>query len=107
VLVDSLHLARSGGIPADLVGIAPRLLPYVQVADATADPVDPSLAGLREEALHGRLLPGQGALPLVELLAAVPDVPVSVEMRARQLMLDYPDPLERSVAVLAATRTLF
>jgi sugar phosphate isomerase/epimerase len=106
VLIDSLHLARSGGTPADLVGIDPHLLPYVQIADATAAPADPSLAGLREEALHGRLLPGHGDLPLAELLAAVPDVPVSVEMRARQLMIDYPDPLERSVAVLAATRAL-
>jgi sugar phosphate isomerase/epimerase len=106
VLVDSLHLARSGGTPADLLGIAPTLLPYLQIADATAEPADPSLAGLREEALHGRLLPGHGALPLAELLAAVPDVPVSVEMRARQLMIDYPDPLERATAVLAATRSL-
>jgi sugar phosphate isomerase/epimerase len=106
VLVDSLHLARSGGTPADLVGIASHLLPYVQIADATAVPVDPSLTGLREEALHGRLLPGDGGLPLVELVRAVPDVPLSVEMRSRQLMIDYPDPLERATAVLAATRTL-
>jgi sugar phosphate isomerase/epimerase len=106
VLVDSLHLARSGGTPADLVGIAPHLLPYIQIADATATPIDSSLAGLRGEALHGRLLPGHGDLPLAELLAAVPNVPVSVEMRSRQLMLDYPDPLERSIAVLAATSSL-
>lgn len=106
VLVDSLHLARSGGTPEDLIGLEPRLLPYLQIADALAEPVDPSLAGLREEALHGRLLPGEGDLPLAALVAAVPDVPLSVEMRSRQLMIDYPDPLQRAIAVLVATKSL-
>jgi sugar phosphate isomerase/epimerase len=106
VLVDSLHLARSGGTPDDLLGIEPRLLPYLQIADAAAAPLDPSLAGLREEALHGRLLPGHGDLPLDALLSAVPDVPVSVEMRSRQLMIDYPDPLQRATAILIATKSL-
>jgi sugar phosphate isomerase/epimerase len=107
VLVDALHLARSGGTPRDLVGVAPHLLPYLQIADAPAEPVDPSLAGLREEALHGRLLPGQGDLPLTALLSAVPDVPLSVEMRSRQLVIDYPDPLQRATAILLATNSLF
>ena len=54
VVVDSLHLARSGGSPDDLRGIDPTLLPYLQLADAPASsPAD--LAGLRDEALHGRL----------------------------------------------------
>jgi sugar phosphate isomerase/epimerase len=105
VLVDSLHLARSGGTPADLAGIAPQLLPYLQIADAPAVLEDSSPAGLREEALYGRLLPGQGDLPLADLMSAVPDVPLSVEMRSRQLMIDYPDPLERARAVLAAMET--
>ena len=34
VLVDNLHLARCGCSPADLVGIDPALLPYVQLCDA-------------------------------------------------------------------------
>jgi sugar phosphate isomerase/epimerase len=106
VLVDTLHLARSGGAPAELVGIAPHLLPYLQIADALTAPIDPSPAGLREEALHGRLLPGHGDLPLGDVLAAVPDVALSVELRSRQLMIDHPDPLERASVVLAATKAL-
>ena len=82
------------------------MLPYLQIADAVAEPVDPSLAGLREEALHGRLLPGHGDLPLAAIVAAVPDVPLSIEMRSRQLVVDYPDPLRRAIAVLAATKSL-
>ena len=29
-----------------------------------------------------------------------------LEMRARQVMVDYPDPLERAIAVLAAAKVL-
>ena len=103
VLVDILHLARSGGVPDDLIGVEPNLLPYLQLADATATgPTD--FAGLRDEALHGRLLPGDGELPVARVLALVPDVPVSVELRSRALMSAHPDPVERARAVLAATR---
>ena len=57
---------------------------------------------LRDEALHGRLLPGDGALPLRAALAAVPDVPLSVELRSAALMTRYPDPTERARAVRSA-----
>ena len=77
VLVDTLHLARSGGSPDDLRAVPSRLLPYLQVADAPAAPPGPERDTLREEALHGRLLPGEGELPLEATLAAVPDVPLS------------------------------
>lgn len=103
VLVDTLHLARSGAGPADLARHDARLFPYMQLADAPAVPADPSLAGLRDEALHGRLLPGHGALPLRGVLAALPGVPVSIELRSRVLTEQFPDPVERARAVLSAT----
>ena len=105
ILVDSLHLARSGGTVtdvADLMAASSDLFPYLQIADAPAD----APADLYHEALHGRLLPGDGALPLHELLDAVPDVPLSLELRSASVREAYPDPLERSAAVLAATRRL-
>jgi sugar phosphate isomerase/epimerase len=105
VLVDTLHLARSGGAPSDLASVDARLLPYLQLADAVAAaPAD--LAGLRDEALYGRLLPGEGVLPLGDVLRAVPEVPVSVELRSSALMAAFPDPTERASAVLAATRSV-
>jgi sugar phosphate isomerase/epimerase len=106
VLVDTLHLARSGGGVKDIATVPLSLFPYLQLADATARLDDPTPANLREEALHGRLLPGEGDLPLAATLAAVPDVPVSVELRSRALMERYPDPTARAQAVLAATRAL-
>jgi sugar phosphate isomerase/epimerase len=104
VLVDTLHLARSGGTAADLRAVPPRLLPYLQLADAPA--AAPPQEQLRDEALHGRRLPGDGALPLAAVLDAVPAVPVSLEIRSRAAMEAYPDPTDRARAVLAATQQL-
>jgi sugar phosphate isomerase/epimerase len=104
ILVDTLHLARSGGAGADVAEIDPWLFPYLQLADAPVMPPDPTPAGLREEALHGRLLPGEGDLDLAATLRAVPDAPVSVELRSRALMEQYPDAVERAKAVLTATQ---
>jgi len=106
ILVDTLHLARSGGSPEEVAAVPPELLPYLQLADATAHLEDPTPVNLREEALHGRLLPGEGELPLTRALGAVPGVPVSVELRSRALMEQYPDPTTRAAAVLAATRSV-
>ncbi len=100
VLIDTLHLSRSGGSAKDLEGVDPRLLPYLQVADAPAVPADSSIAGLVNEALHGRLLLGDGQLDVAGVLRAVPDVPLSFELRSRTLMDAYPDPVDRARAVL-------
>jgi sugar phosphate isomerase/epimerase len=106
VLVDTLHLARSGGSPDDLRSVPARLLPYLQIADALPEPLGQDRDALRDEALHGRLLPGDGALPLESILVAVPDVPLSVELRSAALILAHPDPTDRARAVLAATTRL-
>lgn len=106
VLVDTLHLARSGGSPDDLRSVPPRLLPYLQVADAPAAPPATDREALRDEALHGRLLPGEGALPLAAVLATVPDVPLSIELRSSALMTLFPDPVDRARAVRAACEPL-
>jgi sugar phosphate isomerase/epimerase len=69
--VDALHLARSGGTPADLARTA-RAVPVflAQICDAAAAP--PAGADLFREAITGRRLPGEGALPLREFVDALP-----------------------------------
>jgi sugar phosphate isomerase/epimerase len=106
VLVDTLHLARSGGSPSDLGPVPKALLPYLQIADAPARLEDSTPERLRDEALHRRLLPGEGDLPLAEVLAQVPSVPLSPELRSSGLLSTYPDPTDRARAVLAATHEL-
>jgi len=80
VLVDALHLTRSGGKAADLISISDEWLRAAQICDAGAD-VPVSEAAIIAEAREGRLPPGAGSLPLGDLLEALPtDAFLSVEM---------------------------
>jgi sugar phosphate isomerase/epimerase len=82
VLVDALHLHRSGATPSDVraaIAVRPDIVPYVQLCDAPRQP--PADITPLEEAIGHRLQPGEGELPLAELLAVVPfSVPVSIEV---------------------------
>jgi sugar phosphate isomerase/epimerase len=101
VLVDALHLSRSGGRPADLAGLPPRSLRAVQLCDAGAVmPVTDAEA--ISEAREGRLPPGDGSLPLGALMDALPaDVAISVEMPSRE-----PNAERRIATAFAATQRL-
>ncbi len=83
VLVDALHFSRSGGLPSDIAGVDASLFRYAQICDAAA--VIPIESGdLIREARTGRLLPGEGALPLRDLVAALPAaIPLSIEAPVR------------------------
>lgn len=103
ILIDNLHLSRSGGSVADVAALDPARLPYLQIADAPGEaPTEPM--ALLDEAVNGRLLPGDGALPIDELLAAVPGVPLSFEVRSRALRDGFTDPVERARHVLSVLR---
>ena len=73
ILIDALHFSRSGGLPAHVASVDPSLLRYVQICDAGGDMPGPGdTPALIREARTGRLLPGEGVLPLAELVAALP-----------------------------------
>lgn len=78
IMLDALHLARSGGGVADVQATDPSLLSYLQICDARVD--EPPIDRLRWEAQNDRLLPGDGVLPLSDILRSLaPDAAVSVE----------------------------
>lgn len=106
ILVDTLHLLRTGGAPRDLRDINPALLPYLQLCDASASLADNSPEGLLDDALFLRQLPGEGELPLREILDEVDSrLPLSLEVRSRALMLEYAgDAAGRASAVFSATQ---
>jgi sugar phosphate isomerase/epimerase len=93
VTIDPLHLRRFGGNPAQIRAIDPAFFLYYQLCDAPLRvprglprprrlPRGQSLDidDLAFEARAARLLPGEGELPLAEIVAAMPpDIPVSVE----------------------------
>ena len=68
ILVDPMHLVRSGGKPADLKGLAPALFEYAQFSDGLPTTAE-------------RRMPGEGSLPIGEMLDALPaGLPLSVEI---------------------------
>ena len=105
LLVDALHLARSGGDPDDLIGLPPNLFAYMQICDAPAQLPAMDYATVLEEAVDGRLMPGEGALPLRRLLAALPEtLPIAPEMRAKWLREKYPAAADRAREILESTQ---
>lgn len=106
LLVDPIHLARSGGTAADLAAVPDALFAYAQFCDAGPDaPLVTDRAAIRQEAIDGRLMPGDGVLPLSALLHRwQADLPLSIELRSRTLRERFPEPTDRAAQVLAATR---
>jgi sugar phosphate isomerase/epimerase len=103
VLVDALHLSRTGGVPADLRDVAPALIRSAQLCDAPAEPPVSNEAIIRE-ARSGRLPPGEGELPVRELLADLPEhAAIGVEVPMDGTV--PPEPHARRV--FEATRKLF
>ena len=87
LVIDLLHLSRSGGSADDLRKVEPHLLQLVHYCDAAPMPEgERTFEELRAESRTARRLPGEGVLPLRELLAAFPaGTPVSVEAPSRSL----------------------
>lgn len=104
LLIDALHLSRSGGTAAMLATTPAQALGSVQLCDARlADPTDARLA---DEARQGRLIPGDGELPLADIMNALPaGIPVGVEVPGRAT---YPElrPWECAAKAATATRLL-
>lgn len=104
VLVDSHHLDRTGATPADLADVDPKFFRYAQLNDAAADPGDDLLV----DAVDLRSSPGEGDLPLIDLVDALPaELPLSMEVRSASLRATFPDPADRARSVLEATRRFF
>lgn len=103
ILLDSLHLARSGELQ-HLPPLDPTQHPYIQFCDGLRDCVDDP-QHLLEDAIDLRSAPGAGELNLRPLLQALPaDTPLSMEVRSRALREAYSDPQARAAAVLSQTR---
>jgi sugar phosphate isomerase/epimerase len=78
LLVDLLHLAQSGGTPADLLAVPPGIIRGAQLCDA------PGIVDFESYARHAvlhRLWPGEGALPVSAFIRALPaDIIIGVEI---------------------------
>jgi sugar phosphate isomerase/epimerase len=79
LVIDALHLARSGGTPAEITAVGHERIAYVQLCDAPR--VRPAALAPREESLRYRLYPGEGELPLFNLMDALPSE-VTIDLEA-------------------------
>jgi len=103
LLIDALHLARSGGTPAEVAALDRARIAYLQLCDAPAQP--PPGLSLRAESLTARLQPGDGELPLLALLDALPsDIVVDVETPVAAERAWSPD--RRAARAAAAAKRL-
>jgi sugar phosphate isomerase/epimerase len=83
LLIDTMHVARFGASADDLRSPPPQRIGYVQLCDTT---LQPRMKNYAEEAMYERLAPGEGELPLADMLATLPDdrvVGLEVPMRSR------------------------
>jgi sugar phosphate isomerase/epimerase len=104
LLIDTMHLARSGATAADLAAIDPKLIGYIQLSDAT---VRPRFATYFEEAMFERMSPSTGELPLLDILRALPrELPVGIEVPLRGQAEAGVGPRERLDPVVEAARRL-
>ncbi len=106
ILIDPIHVDRSGTTVADIAALPPHLLPYAQFCDAPAERPDPAdFNAVITDAIDLRRQCGEGGLPLAALFAALPPgIPLSIELRSKALREAFPDAGARAKAVADATR---
>ena len=105
VVIDAMHTFRSGASVADIAALAPGQAGYLQLCDVPM----PALPGIahHEEARYERRIPGDGDLPLAELLRAVPsDLVIALEVPQRALAQAGMGPEDRLRPAVERTRAL-
>jgi sugar phosphate isomerase/epimerase len=69
IVLDMLHLIRTGGGVAELAAVAPGLIRYAQICDG---PLVRPTEEWFEEAVNERGVPGEGEFPIAAILHALP-----------------------------------
>jgi sugar phosphate isomerase/epimerase len=103
LLLDVLHFTRAGHRPEDIARVDPALFGYIQICDGpiVGDP-DYML-----EATRDRFIPGEGEMPVEEIIAALPpDLVVSMEVPLQRLARQGVPISERVRRVADASRTI-
>lgn len=106
LLIDPIHVDRSGTRVSEIAAVASELLPYAQFCDAPANRPDPNnFDDIIADAIDLREQCGKGGLDLPAIYKALPaDIPLSIELRSKALRDGFPNPGERAKAVAVATR---
>ena len=104
LLIDTMHLVRSGSSAADISALAHDHIGYAQLCDTT---LQPRGENYMEEAMFERMVPGEGELPLRDILSALPpDIVIELEVPRRSLALAGVSPIDRLRPCVDAARRL-
>ncbi|MUL63040.1 xylose isomerase [Mycobacterium sp. CBMA 234] len=104
LVIDTMHLVRSGSGANDLAAVAPELIGYAQLCDTTLAPQGDNYA---EEAMFERMVPREGELPLADIVAVLPDdVVIGLEVPRRALALAGVGPADRLRPCVEAAQAL-
>jgi sugar phosphate isomerase/epimerase len=102
LLIDPMHLFRSGAGAADIAALDPASIGYAQLCDVTRVARDQM-----HEAKYERMVPGEGELPLRDFVRALPrELPIGLEIPQLSLAEAGVGPHERLGRCLAAAREL-
>ena len=104
LLIDTMHLVRSGHGAADLAALDPEYIGYAQLCDTT---LQPRVDNYSEEAIFERMVPGTGELPLRDIISELPaDIVIELEIPQRSLALAGVSPVDRLRPCVQAARRL-
>lgn len=104
ILIDTMHVVRAGSSAADIAALDPDCIGYAQLNDTT---LQPRLDNYMQEAMFERMVPGEGELPLLDILTALPpDLVVEIEVPRRSLALAGVSPIDRMRPCVDAARRL-
>ncbi|MFT3966555.1 MAG: sugar phosphate isomerase/epimerase [Sphingobium sp.] len=104
LVVDAMHIFRSGATAADVAALDPAVIGHIQLCDV---PLAVAAEGYGYEASFERRCPGEGELPLADLVAALPGdrvIGLEIPMKARALAGE--GPADRLRPCVAAARNL-
>jgi sugar phosphate isomerase/epimerase len=102
LLLDAMHVFRSGAQLADIAALDPALIGYAQLCDV---PKVSKSASYADEARYERLPPGEGELPLREFIRALPpDIIVGLEIPMLALAEQGVGPFDRLIGCVRRAR---
>jgi sugar phosphate isomerase/epimerase len=104
VLLDTTHLFSTGGTVAQIAALDPGLIGYCQLSDGRNAPPDDAYM---MTAMFARDVPGQGQLPLRELIAILPKhLTISLEVPRLDDLRGGMSPRDHAARCVAAARAL-
>ncbi len=86
IMVDTLHAGRAGVTGEEIARTDKKYFNFIHLCDGPAGPDgDPVLADINDElmlytAREARFYPGEGAMDIASIVAALPDLPLSIEL---------------------------